>query len=263
MSSRLEDVMKNYTSRSSNITESKQAEELLSSTDVEKLKSLLSMNQPAYTRFHIRTTGKELYEILKVAFVNQVRSRYMYPRFDEAQDRVLRTVAEYISADYVYGEISDKCTIEQIDRTFGLLFTGQPGNGKTTLIAALQKILNIIGMRDPSAPSTEIRELYLPVYTAPQIMNMFTQNKSKFDAICKKHIIAIDDVGTESLEVLQYGNIYSPIKELIYSRYNDHLFTILSTNLNKEEFADKYGSRIDDRTNEMLRVFKFPNKTFR
>ena len=104
------------------------------------------MNQPAYTRFHIRTTGKELYEILKVAFVNQVRSRYMYPRFDEAQDRVLRTVAEYISADYVYGEISDKCTIEQIDRTFGLLLIGQPGNGKTTLIAALQKILNIIGM---------------------------------------------------------------------------------------------------------------------
>ena len=92
---------------------------------------------------------------------------------------------------------------------------------------------------------------------------MFIQNKVKFDAICKKHIIAIDDVGTESLEVLQYGNLYSPIKELIYSRYNDHLFTILSTNLNKEEFADKYGSRIDDRTNEMFRVFKFPNKTFR
>ena len=150
----------------------------------------------------------------------------MYPHFDEEQDRVLRTVAEYISADYVYGEISDKCTIEQIDRTFGLLFKGQPGNGKTTLIAALQKILNIIGMRDPSAPSTEIRELYLPVYTAPQIINMFTQNKAQFDVICKKYIIAIDDVGTESLEVLQYGNLYSPIKELIYSRYNDHLFTI-------------------------------------
>ena len=49
---------------------------------------------------------------MKVAFVNQVCSRYMYPRFDEAQDRVLRTVAEYISADYVYGEISDRTLIE-------------------------------------------------------------------------------------------------------------------------------------------------------
>lgn len=187
----------------------------------------------------------------------------MYPRYDIEQDAVIKNIADYLASDYVFGKVSENCALEQIDRTFGMLLTGQPGNGKSTLISALQKIISLLNMRDPSAPSTEIRDLCLPVYTAPQIVNIFTQNKIQFDQMCKKHILAIDDVGTESLEVLQYGNIYSPIKELIYSRYNDHLFTILSTNLNAIDFAEKYGSRIEDRTKEMFRVFKFPNKTFR
>lgn len=221
------------------------------------------MNRPAFERFHIRMTGNNFYEVLKVAFENKVTSRYMYPRYDIEQDAVIKNIADYLASDYVFGKVSENCALEQIDRTFGMLLTGQPGNGKSTLILALQKIISLLNMRDPSAPSTEIRDLCLPVYTAPQIVNIFTQNKIQFDQMCKKHILAIDDVGTESLEVLQYGNIYSPIKELIYSRYNDHLFTILSTNLNAIDFAEKYGSRIEDRTKEMFRVFKFPNKTFR
>lgn len=221
------------------------------------------MNRPAFERFHIRMTGNNFYEVLKVAFENKVTSRYMYPRYDIEQDIVIKNIADYLASDYVFGKVSENCALEQIDRTFGMLLTGQPGNGKSTLILALQKIISLLNMRDPSAPSTEIRDLCLPVYTAPQIVNIFTQNKIQFDQMCKKHILAIDDVGTESLEVLHYGNIYSPIKELIYSRYNDHLFTILSTNLNAIDFAEKYGSRIEDRTKEMFRVFKFPNKTFR
>lgn len=208
-------------------------------------------------------TGDDLYDLLTEAVRGEIYSRYGLPVKDNDQDMIIRGIAEYLSADYKYGGVSGECTPEEVDVSFGILMSGQPGGGKSSIIYALRKIFSILEMRDPSAPSTEIRELCLPIFTAPDIVNIFMSDRYMFDRICKRYILAIDDVGTESMEVLEYGNIYSPIKELLYRRYNDRGYTILSTNLSGEEFLEKYGSRIEDRSKEMFRVFRFPDKTFR
>lgn len=46
-----------------------------------------------------------------------------------------------------------------------------------------------------------------------------------------KEILAIDDLGTEPREIIEYGNVLSPIIDLISYRYEHQLPTIIISNL--------------------------------
>lgn len=46
-----------------------------------------------------------------------------------------------------------------------------------------------------------------------------------------KEILAIDDLGTEPREIIEYGNVLSPIIDLISYRYEHQLPTIITSNL--------------------------------
>lgn len=61
--------------------------------------------------------------------------------------------------------------------------------------------------------------------------------------------LAIDDLGTEPVEVMDYGNIITPVINLLTKRYEAHLFTIVTTNLDPKEIHKRYGDRIADRLN--------------
>ncbi len=51
---------------------------------------------------------------------------------------------------------------------------------------------------------------------------------------------------------MDYGNVLYPITELLTTRYDRHLFTILTTNLTPSEIRPRYGDRIADRLNDMM-----------
>lgn len=51
--------------------------------------------------------------------------------------------------------------------------------------------------------------------------------------------------------------------ELLEYRYNNQLFTAITTNLTPKEVREKYGNRIADRFNEMMQVIIFDNDTYR
>ena len=76
-------------------------------------------------------------------------------------------------------------------------------------------------------------------------------------------MVAIDDLGCEPLEIQSYGNIYTPIIDLLTHRYDRQLFTMITTNLTPQEIRPRYGDRIADRLNEMVRNIVFKNKSFR
>ena len=44
-------------------------------------------------------------------------------------------------------------------------------------------------------------------------------------------VLGLDDLGTEQSEVLDYGNVYTPVIDLLTKRYEEQLFTIITTNL--------------------------------
>ncbi|MDY4246585.1 MAG: hypothetical protein SOX65_08945, partial [Porphyromonas sp.] len=64
-------------------------------------------------------------------------------------------------------------------------------------------------------------------------------------------------------ERIEYGNITTPVVELLEYRYENMLPTIVSTNLTPSELGRKYQARIADRFNEMLEIVVFKNNSYR
>ena len=76
-------------------------------------------------------------------------------------------------------------------------------------------------------------------------------------------MLGIDDLGTEPLEVLDYGNVLNPVVDLLMKRYDEQLFTLITTNLRPQEIREKYGERMADRFNEMMEKIIYKNVSYR
>jgi DNA replication protein DnaC len=75
--------------------------------------------------------------------------------------------------------------------------------------------------------------------------------------------LAIDDLGLEPAEIMNYGNVITPAVELLSHRYNEQLMTIVTTNLDPSQIKQKYGVRIADRFREMFLKVIFKNGSYR
>ncbi|NDV63783.1 hypothetical protein D0T60_00720 [Bacteroides sp. 224] len=69
---------------------------------------------------------------------------------------------------------------------------------------------------------------------------------AKIDEVLRKHIISLDDIGTEELSV-NYGNKRLAFAEIMDSVEKRGKLVIVSTNLKKDEIIGRYGERIYDR----------------
>ncbi len=134
----------------------------------------------------------------------------------------------------------------------GVLMCGGVGSGKTTLMMALQKAINLMN------EFTHVPGLALS--TAKDIANS--------EAIYTRYIersepLGIDDLGNEPSEVHRWGNITNPVSDILERRYAQRLFTVISTNLTLEQIKGHYGERIGDRIVEMCEVIEFTNPSYR
>ena len=84
-----------------------------------------------------------------------------------------------------------------------------------------------------------------------------------FSLLINLDLLAIDDLGTEPREVMDYGNIINPTVDILTRRYENQLFTIISTNLTPPDFSQVYGERIADRMREMMEKIPFNNSSYR
>lgn len=142
---------------------------------------------------------------------------------------------------------------------FGLLLCGRCGNGKTTLVKAFQSLLNYLELqheRDSELWSICIKD-------AKDIVEIRKNNFEEWRRLCLRRMLAIDDLGTEPTRVLDYGNELNPVIDLLYKRYDEQLFTIVTTNLEPKEIREIYGDRIADRFNEMMEKIIFKNESYR
>ena len=76
-------------------------------------------------------------------------------------------------------------------------------------------------------------------------------------------LLIVDDLGVEPREIMDYGNVFTPLVDLITLRYDEQLYTIFTTNLTPSQLEEKYGKRIVDRLNEMVETIVFENGTYR
>lgn len=154
-----------------------------------------------------------------------------------------------------------------------LLLCGGTGNGKTTSARALKMLiegLHCTRMRDAHGNihiiGTEDEQGYIPsvtMMTAQDIRTKAVQNYDDMLRISKTPFLIIDDAGMEAEATRFYGNEISPIADILYERYERMSFTVLTSNLNRDEIGQRYGARIDSRLCEVMDVINFNGKDYR
>jgi DNA replication protein DnaC len=92
---------------------------------------------------------------------------------------------------------------------------------------------------------------------------MMKADYQAWEKLSQVDMLAIDDLGIEPVEVMDFGNVLCPVVDLLTKRYDMQLFTIITTNLTPSEIREKYGDRIADRMNEMMVKIIFNNDTYR
>lgn len=209
--------------------------------DVEALKSQLATLRTIPQRFKLPLSEQQAYDALLAAYQTEVANRQANFVCDPMLEKNIAAMAKALT---------------QNNPKFGIMLCGTCGNGKTTLLRAFQLLLNFLNRKGYFEQSTGIR-----IVDAKDISALMREPHTK--TVRNTPMLAIEDMGREATEVLDYGNVLSPVVDLLEYRYNEQLFTFITTNLNAKDVRQKYGARIADRFNEMLCVIPFTASSFR
>ncbi len=180
---------------------------------------------------------------LRGAFEAQVESRGGVVQYDDMTVRNLRLVAETLTGD---------------GHKFGLLLAGTCGNGKTTMMRAVQSVVKLLN--NTYYRCDERIGNYL--VEAREVTGL-SEKEGSIAVYRSVPLLCLDDLGREPTEVMKFGNVTSPITELLEYRYNRRLTTLVTTNLEPSEVRQKYGDRIADRFNEMFVVVTYAGASYR
>ena len=181
---------------------------------------------------------------LLAAYQAEVERRHKVFERNEHFDAQLNLIANYLTGG---------------SKKFGLMFCGLCGNGKTTWAKALQLLASGLNLKNP------INNLYyvFPLWNAKDLAMLSKGNYNDWRNVMRYQLMIVDDLGTEPREVMEFGNVYTPLIDLITTRYEEQLYTIFTTNLTPAQLEEKYGKRIVDRLNEMVEKVVFENESYR
>lgn len=190
-------------------------------------------------RFRLPLPREQAEEILTACYRAEVmgRRREYDPTFTAA---AIRHIAASLTAE---------------SPRLGIMLCGLYGLGKTTMLRAIGAAIRTLSREIPGNPR-------LLIVGAREITARFRDAKT-MASIRNERLLAIDDLGTEPKELLDYGNATMPVCDIIEHRYAQQLYTLLSTNLNPREVTARYGERVGDRLNEMMDIVPFGGTSYR
>ena len=182
--------------------------------------------------------------MLTACYMAEVESRGRTYNANGEIARNLKMVAEWLT---------------DTSKPFGLMLCGKVGNGKTTTLNAIKRAIDFCYSNESYQ---SICDNTLKRINATDLYAM-AKDPIWFGNIQGANLLAIDDLGCEPAEVMDYGNVLTPAVELLSYRYEHRLLTIVTTNLVPKQIREKYGDRIADRFNEMMMRVVFNNGTYR
>jgi len=205
--------------------------------------SRLLQRRTTKERFSLPYTDEQVKDMLTACVMAEVAYRHRDYKASREMDSYIEEAARWLKDG----------------STFGLLMCGVPGNGKTTLLRAIQSCINMLDLRDDA----HNRSRRMSIIDAREIARLSRDSYEQYIDYRNRVMLGIDDLGLEPTEVLDYGNVLSPVIDLLSYRYTEQLFTVITTNLRPQEIRDKYKERIADRFNEMMTKIIFRNGSFR
>lgn len=196
-----------------------------------------------------------------------IKERFRIDRYTEDVPAMLKECYQYEVFNRGFTFKNDPATNEHIEKAAkwlvgryktGLILFGTVGNGKTTLSAAIGRLIGMLYESPYSHERKGVRTV-----SALELATLAKDDPDKFAALKQAELLVIDDVGVEPAVVKVWGNEISPLTELMYYRYDRQLWTLLTTNFNDEDFFKRYGPRLADRFTEMFDKIPFENNTYR
>lgn len=173
--------------------------------------------------------------------------------------------------DKVYGYLRGIAEVMTSKSTkCGILLCGNCGNGKTTSMNAfvsvckyLEGVRRMKVMESGEIPKALALNAMTINATSARRLTQVAKDDVAMNEAKTTHVLCIDDVGLEPTEVLDYGNSINPVIEILEQRYRQQLFTFITTNLTPKQIREKYGDRVADRFNEIMKCIVYENPTFR
>ncbi|MCM1293046.1 MAG: hypothetical protein NC111_06610 [Bacteroides sp.] len=199
-------------------------------------------------RFRVSLPPQQVLDILTEFYICSVDRRHLVPSIDENTQKNLIAVTEALTAE---------------NPKFGIWLYGSVGNGKTTMLYAIMRLIELLGNKGYFKYMGQYFYPHVRFKTATEVVALREESKREFNDFIDNSIVAIDDVGNEPKEILEYGNVITPMVELISQRYKVQAYTLVTSNLSPAQIKDKYDERISDRCREMFTTIKFLNSTYR
>lgn len=212
--------------------------------NVEGLKRSLLQHRPMKPHFKLSMSEDEAYAHLLAAVMAEVEYRHRTFIANEDMEAQIHELAKWLTSP---------------STSFGILLCGRCGNGKSTMLKALQQLLNYLHIQKPYNDGT----YGIQIVDAKYIAHLCKNNYDAYRKLISVDMLGTDDLGTEPSEVMNYGNVYTPVIDLLTKRYDEQLFTIITTNLTPSQIREHYDDRIADRLNEMVEKIVFKNGTYR
>jgi DNA replication protein DnaC len=211
-------------------------------TDVAALISRLESSRTITPRFKWNLTANDASLLLEAAYKVQVTQRGRIYEDDHGIKMCLQQLAEWcVNPGY----------------KTGAALCGTFGDGKTNTLYALQQATNTLidaGLCH--------KDMGIQIVDACDLLQIAKDYKA-YKAKREYPVLAIDDIGREPVEIMEYGNRLSPIIDLLEFRYAYRLPTFITTNLSPEEFGPKYDERIASRFRETMIHIAYPQKSYR
>ena len=197
-----------------------------------------------------------------------MKERFRLPFDEDTATALLRSAVEgevcrfggtFLYSEAVESQVRSLAVSLTSGSRCGVMLCGLCGNGKTTMMRAFQRLLNVVRI-----PDSFHRNVYgMPIVNAVHIAHLCRSNYDEFLRLCDHEMLGIDDMGIEPMEVLEFGNLHRPMTDLLARRYENRGFTFITTNLVPQQIRKLYGDRIADRLNEMVDKIVFDNPSYR
>ena len=216
-------------------------------SDIEALTRRLSAQKITPPRFSLEVPWKEAANAIYAAMKAEVMFRRRTIVLDDDTRSHIEQAARWITDPHGKS---------------GLLLLGPCGNGKTTLMRAIARLIAFL--TEETLGYSKRKTVRLT--SAKEIARVCAADRSSrgdYFGLFSEPMLAIDDLGTEPSEVISYGMTHTPLIDLLCERYDRQLLTMVTTNLIGKSIGDLYGKRVHDRLSEVMEIIQFNNPSYR